>query len=284
MSRRLISGFVIVSAGVLFGACQSATAPSSAGATINGTVTSGLQAPGPFDAEADGAAMSGLTVSIVGSPSQATVDGSNHFTLSNVPPGDVRLRFQGSDVDATVTVPAVQDDEDITIGVSVTGSTATLESDDRSTTTGSLLQLEGRIDSMPPVTAAGTFIINGTTVETNGTTAFVNGGATAAFTDLLVGIRVHVSGTADGTKILATRVDIQNTDSTLPVVVNGIVSGLTGTAASFQFVVNGTTIKGTSATAFTGKSTFADLANGKRVEVKAEPGNGFVTADSIHVN
>lgn len=287
MSRRLISGLIIVSAGLFAGACQSATAPSGAGATIHGTINSTvarLEASGPSDAEAESAPASGLTVSIPGSHDQADVDAGNHFTLSNVPTGNVVLRFQGTGVDATVTVPAVQDDEDITIGVSINGSSATLDSDDRSTSDASLLQLEGRIDALPPVAAAGTFVINGTIVETNGTTTFVNGGVTAAFADLVVGVRVHVSGTADGTKLLAARVDIQNTDATLPVVVNGVVSGLTGTASSFQFVVNGTTVKGTSTTAFTGHSSFADLANGKRVEVKAEPGNGFVTADSIHVD
>jgi acyl-coenzyme A thioesterase PaaI-like protein len=289
MSRRLVPAIFVIGSLATLAACgNSMTAPSSAAATITGTVTTtGLEAPassGPSDDAAEAAPPANLTVSIVGSNIQVTVDGANHFTLSNVPSGDVLLRFHGSTVDATITVPAVQAGEDVTIGVSVNGDTATLESDDRSSTSGSLLQLEGRIAELPPASAAGTFVINGTTVETNASTTFVNGGVTAAFADLLVGVRVHVSGTADGTKLLATRVDIQNTDATLPIEVNGTVSGLTGTAASFQFVVNGTTIKGTSATAFVGNSTFADLANGTRVEVKGEPGNGFVTADSIHVN
>ena len=225
-----------------------------------------------------------MTVAVVGSNTQVTVDGSNHFTLQNVPDGDVVLRFQGPGLNSTVTVPAVQDGQTITTTVSVTNGSAELDSDDRSSTSGSLEQLEGRIDSLPPVAAASTFVVDGTVVETNAKTTFTNGGASATFADLALGIRVHVAGTADGAEILAASVDIQNTDATLPVIVNGIVAGFSGTAASFQFTADGTLVKGNTTTTFSGNSTFADLANGRRVEVQGQPGNGFVQATSIHVN
>ena len=283
MGRNVVSGAALGIALIHLAACHSSmVAPSGSGATINGAITS--TAPGPADEAADEAALSGLMVSIVGSSTQVMVDSSNHFTLTGVPGGDVVLRFQGTGVNATVTVPAVEDGEQITISVSIATNAATLVSDDRSTPAGSLEQLEGQIESLPPVSAAGTVVIDGTVVEVNGSTTFENGSAPAAFSDLALGIRVHVSGKADGAKILATDIDIQNTNATRPVIVNGIVSGFTGTASAFQFTVNGTLVKGTTATGFTGNSAFNDLANGVRVEVEGEPRNGFVTAESIHVN
>jgi hypothetical protein len=290
--RRFIIGsaltFSLVCSLVALSSCSaSMTSPSGSGATINGSLTSSAPAPsGPSDEVADvDSAEAGITVSIVGSNVQVTVDGNGHFTLTNVPGGDVILRFQGPGGPSTITVPAVQDGENITITVTITGTTASLDSDSRSSTdAGGLLQLEGRIDSLPPVAAAGTFVINGTVVETSAGTSFVQGSSTAAFTDLVLGMRVHVSGTADGTKIKATRVDIQNTNATLPVIVNGTVAGFTGSASNFQFTVDGTLVKGDSTTGFSGNSSFSDLANGKKVEVKGQPGNGFVFATSIHVN
>jgi hypothetical protein len=294
MSYRLFVGAAFIVGCSAFTACGGSwIAPSGSGATINGSITSltsssvALEAPlsGPSDtAAAEDGSSAGLTVSVVGATTQVTVDGSNHFTLEHVPGGDVVLRFQGPGLNSTVTVPAVQDGQTITITVSVTNGLAELDSDDRSSISGSLEQLEGRIDSLPPVAAAGTFDIDNTIVETNAKTTFTNGGATATFADLALGIRVHVAGTADGAKLLASSVDIQNTNATLPIIVNGMVTGLSGTAASFQFTVDGTLVKGNSTTTFTGNSTFADLANGSRVEVKGEPGNAFVLATSIHVN
>jgi len=291
MSYRRIVGSALIIGSAAFTACSgSMTAPSFSGATINGSimsVTSAVETPlsGPSDETANaGEAPAGMTVSVVGSNTQATVDGSNHFTLQNVPGGDVVLRFLGPGTDSTVTLPAVQDGQTITITVSIANGLAQLNSDDRSSTTGSLEQLEGRIDSLPPVTAAGTFDVDGTVVETNTNTTFTNGGASATFAALALGIRVHVAGTADGAKILAASVDIQNTDATLPVIVNGIVAGFSGTAAAFQFTVDGTLVKGNATTTFSGNSAFSDLANGRRVEVQGQPGNGFVLATSIHVN
>jgi hypothetical protein len=294
MFHRRFVGSALVIGCAAFTACGgSMNAPSGSGATINGSIlslaSSSVAVETPLSGPSDGAANAaespaGVTVSVVGSNMQVTVDGSNHFSLQNVPGGDVVLRFQGPGLDSSVTVPAVQDGQTITITVSITNGLAQLNSDDRSSTSGSLEQLEGRIDSLPPVAAAGTFVVDGTLVETNAKTTFTNGGASATVADLGLGIRVHVAGTADGAKILAVTVDIQNTDATLPVIVNGLVADFSGTAASFQFTVDGTSVKGNSTTSFAGNSAFADLTNGSRVEVKGQPGNGFVLATSIHVN
>jgi hypothetical protein len=70
--------------------------------------------------------------------------------------------------------------------------------------------------------------------------------------------------------------------------VNGIVSGLGGTTAAFQFEVGGRTIKGDAATQFFGDGdrpdSFASLRNGVRVEVKAETRGADLYATRIHVN
>jgi hypothetical protein len=271
---------------VLAACSSSSTSPSGSGATINGSIATGLTAQRVTSGPSPAAFPSSdsLKVTVVGSTMSTSVDGNGHFTLSHVPSGDVVLRFDGTGTSATVTVSSVQDGQTVTIVVSVRGNTAELDSDDRQGDTNGQQQLEGRIDSMPPVSAANTFVIDGTIVETNGSTTFVNGSTTAAFADLAVGVRVHVSGTADGAKLLATRIEIQNTNSTLPIVVNGTVSSLTGTAAAFQFTVDGTVVKGDATTSFIGNSAFTDLANGARVEVKGIPQNGFVLATTVHVN
>jgi hypothetical protein len=288
-----VLAFILLLASGLAAACGSSsmTSPSGSGATIIGSVAtasvSTLSAGRTISSVGGSSSAfgaSGLKVTVVGSNAAAMVDGNGQFTLTHVGSGDVVLRFDGPGVAATVTVPAVQDGQTVTIVVSVSGSTAELDSDDRESDNGGQMQLEGRIDALPPIAAAGTFVIGTRIVETNGSTTFVNGGATAAFANLAVGVRVHVSGTADGLKLLATRVDIQNTDATLPVIINGTVAALTGTQASYQFTVDGTVVKGDSTTSFTANSAFTDLANGRRVEVKGLPGNGFVTATSIHVN
>jgi hypothetical protein len=97
-----------------------------------------------------------------------------------------------------------------------------------------------------------------------------------------VSVIVTVSGT--GATVVS---DSRNPDAgQLPV--NGNVEGLTGTAASFQFTVNGYTIHGDAQTQFYGdgsqSDSFIDLKNGMRVEVKATPRDGGLYAFRLHLN
>jgi hypothetical protein len=97
-----------------------------------------------------------------------------------------------------------------------------------------------------------------------------------------ISVIVTVSGTS------ATIVsDSRNPDGgQLPV--NGNVVGLTGSAATFQFTVNGLTIHGDSQTQFYGdgsqSDSFIDLKEGMRVEVKATPRDGGLYAFRLHLN
>jgi hypothetical protein len=298
MIRMFCRAFLMLMLAAGVAACSSSmTSPSNAGATIAGSVsasspseflTESHSASGPSDETAtdDSAPALTLVVTIEGSKLQATVDANGNFTLTGVPTGNVKLRFRGTGVDSIVIVPSVEGGQTITIVVSIKSGSeeGELEVDDRSGTAGGLRQLEGRVDAIPPVSAAGTFVVDGKTVVTNGSTVFTEHGSTVTFADVAVGMRVHVAGTPSGDTVVASTVMIQNTNATLPTSVNGTVQGFIGTPSSFSFTVNGTLIKGDATTTFNGNSSFGDLGNGKRVEVKAVPGNGFVTATSIHVN
>lgn len=287
MIRRVL--LMLTLAGGVAACSSSMTSPSTTGATITGSVSASSPSSGPADelAFADSAAADStpvLVVTVEGTKIQVTADANGNFTLTGVPVGDIKLRFRGTGVDSIVIVPAVEGGQTITIVVTITGGSAELDLDDRSGTADGLLQLEGRIESLPPVTAADTFILNGKTVVTNTSTVFTDHGSNTTFAALAVGVRVHVAGTASGDTIVASKVMIQNTNATLPISVNGTVQGFAGIASGFSFTVDGTLVKGDLTTTFKGNSAFADLANGKRVEVKGVQGNGFLTATSIHVN
>jgi hypothetical protein len=233
-----------------------------------------------------GSALSGITVSVSGTSITSGIDGAGRFNLVGVPPGDVNLAFSGPGVNATLSVTQVQPAETITLVVNVSGTTAEVESSARSG--GSEDQLEGRVESLPPTTAAGTFVVGGRTVKTDGSTKFLQGSATRSFADLQIGMRVHVRGRASGAALMASLVEIQNTNTSIPVEVNGVIDSLTGTAASFQFKIGSRLVKGDSATVFFGDGSnpksFADLKDGVRVEVKGEQRDGFVYASRLHIN
>lgn len=170
-------------------------------------------------------------------------------------------------------------------------------------------EIEGTITALPPTTAASTFTVAGKTVMTTSSTVFDNNGVTKTFADLKVGLKVEVNGTLSGTTLMATRVEIESAAPTpMPptpaptpapsVKVQGTVSGLTGTASSFQFMVGTTLVKGDGSTKFSSggedsgdavaikdvaATTFANLKNGVMVEVEGTQQTGFVQAVQIHI-
>ncbi len=250
--------------------------PASGGAVITGTVLG--SSVGARTAASTGGSM---TVSVVGTNITVTVGLTGQFTITGVPSGDITLKFHGVGGDATITVTQVTQGETINITVTIQGTTATTETEERESA--GLTQVEGRITAID--TTAKTFTLAGKTITTDGSTTFRHGSdSTFVFEDLVVGWRVHVAGTKTSDGVLASRVEIQNTNGDIHVNVNGTVSALQGTASAFEFTVNGTLVKGDAATSFTGKNKFADLANGRRVEVKGQQKNGYVQATSIHIN
>ena len=224
----------------------------------------------------------GMTVSVTGTNVTAQVNAAGRFALLNVPPGNVELRFNAPGVLATISLIELQTGQTIELTVTVSDTSATVESDRRSL--GREEQLEGRVESLPPTTAALSLVVAGRTVTTDGNTTFYVNGAPATFSSLEIGQRVHVKGQTNAGSLLARSIDIQNTNTAIGVNLNGTVSNLTGTLAAFEFVVNGRLVKGDAATEFFGNSRFLDLVNGGRAEVKGVQRDAFVYAQRIHAH
>jgi hypothetical protein len=259
------------------------TTPGLGGSTavISGSVRSGSA---QLASTANGAP-AGMTVSIVGTSISSGIDAAGRFNLPGVPPGDVRLQFKATGLDAIVPITPVQPSQSVDLVVNVSGSTVMVEADLR--TTAGEVELEGRIESLPPTMPDGSLVVAGRTVNTTGTTRIEQGGAERTFDALLIGMRVHVKGTASGTAVTATRIIIQNTNTWIPVNINGIIQSLAGTADLFEMYVNDRLIKGDALTEFFGnggRDDFSSLQVGLRVEVKGQQRDGYVYAERLHVN
>lgn len=285
--RRLFA--VVLTVGAVTAACGGkSTMPTSPSANGGAAVPGGGTSSKGF-ASITGAVQGALpsTVAVVGTSTSATVDSGGRFVLPNVPAGDVQLQLTGGGANATLPVPAVQPSQSIDMVVSVAGSIASIDSQVRSGG-GAESELEGRVEALPPTTTAMSFKAAGKLVTTDPTTQFVDGGQPRRFADLQIGMRVHVKGSPSAEGIAATRVELQNSQTSIEVEVNGTVSSLSGSASAFQFMVNGTLVKGDGATTFFGDGdkpdAFADLKNDMRVEVKGQQQNGFVAATRIHID
>lgn len=116
-------GLALVAAGC-GGSGTAPTAPSStggAGATIAGTVSG-----------AGAAAPAGMTVAVVGTSLSAAVETSGGFHLPGVPAGNVQLQFKNASVNATAQIANVANEELVQIQVQVSGSSASIVSEVRS--------------------------------------------------------------------------------------------------------------------------------------------------------
>jgi hypothetical protein len=292
--RTFFFRFIIV-ASALSAACggkgSAPTAPSNNTGTTgtssaaNATITGSVQgASSGLTAYSGGVALTGITITVVGTSISANADAAGRFTLMNVPPGDVQLQLTGG-ANSMLSVGTVQASQTLDLVVTVSGSTASIDSQVKSG--GGEAELEGRVESLPPTTAALTFKAAGRTVKTDGATQFIDGSATRTFADLQIGMRVHAKGSLSGDTFTATRVELQNAQIT-PVEVNGTIDTLTGSAGAFQFKIGSRVVKGDANTTFFGDGdkpdTFSDLKNGARVEVKGQQRDGFVYATRLHIN
>lgn len=267
---------------------MSAPAAAPSGATVQGTVTApGSGATAPSSLASSSSAIQGLTVEVVGAGVSAPVDAAGGFTLRGVPAGTVRLRFFGPGVDVTASLTGVNSTDTITIVVVVTPAAATIVSESRNgaPASPSVVEVEGRIEAVQP---QDWIVVSGRRILVPAGTPMREGDRIRDWSDLKPGVRVHVKARVDGADLIATFIEIQNTDADLPVTLNGLVERLTGTPAAFEFTVNGRLVRGDAATAFFGDGdrpdSFTSLANGRRVEVKGQQRDGFVYAVRIHVN
>lgn len=109
------------------------SSPGSGGATVVGIVNGGASAMSAGAGPAGATAPSGLTVTVVGTNLSSSVDTLGRFEITGVPSGTIRLQFRDATVDATIEIANVGSDDLIQIRVTITGSTATVESEQRST-------------------------------------------------------------------------------------------------------------------------------------------------------
>lgn len=254
-------------------------APAGNTAVVSGSVRSGS----PLLSASTGAAVAGLVVTVVGTNISSGVDAAGRFTLTGVPAGDVQLKFTGPGVDATVRLSQVLAAQTVTLSVNVTATGVVVEAEVRSTSSEG--ELEGRVEALPPTVAAGSLMVASMMVKTNAGTRIELGGATKAFADLQIGMRVHVVGVPSSGEVLASVIRIQNTNTWVPVQVNGVIDSLSGSAALFDFKVGSRLVKGDSLTEFLGSGKgFTALKNGVRVEVKGQQRDGYVYAERLHVS
>jgi hypothetical protein len=233
-----------------------------------------------------GAPLAAMSAQVVGTSVSSPIGTGGDFSLTGVPEGGVQLRFVGSGVDASVALSPVKAGDTISLIVGVSGATAVIESESRNS--GGQVELEGRIESLPPTQPANTLIVAGRTVTVGTPTVIRDGSSTKTFAGLAIGQRVHVKGKLDGSAIAADIITVQNTNTSIPVNVNGTVETLTGTSSAFIFFVSGREIRGDATTTFYGDNdeplAFSSLKVGSRVEVKGLQRDAFVFAERIHIN
>lgn len=267
-------------------ACNGPTGPTGiSGVTINGSIVPASASAAMGGPAAARPALStippGMTVSVEGTAVTTQVSASGNFVLLQVPPGNAGLRFSAPGVLAVAALNGLVSGQTVEVTVTVTETTAEIESDRRSL--GREEQLEGRVEALPPIAAVGSLVVAGRVVLVSPVTTYLLHGVASSFNALEVGQRVHVKGQNAGS-LLARSIEIQNTNTSIVVPLNGTISNFNGTSSAFEFTVSGRLVKGDAATVFFGNSRFSDLVNGARVEVKGAERNGFVYATRLKVN
>jgi hypothetical protein len=243
---------------------EPSTTPAGANVSLIGTVA----APVP----------SGLRVTVGGTDNSAQVDSTGQFAITNAPSGTVDLRFTGPGVSSSLSLANLLADQTVTMVVTVSGQIATLESIRR--VRGADEEIEGRIESLTPPT---TLVVAGRTITTGTSTAFTAGGQTVAFDVLGVGQRITAKGQSGGSALIAAQVDVLT-----PIVIgnlslNGVMSNVTGTRSTFQFMVGSTPVQGDAATIFDAGSQFNELGSGLIIAVTGVQRTGFVYATRLNI-
>lgn len=142
VTRTLITAscLALVAAAGCGGRVSGPTGPSGStgatGATITGTVNGGNMTFSTASASARvtaAAAPSGMTVTVVGTNLTTAVDILGQFELAGVPSGNMQLQFKQGSVSATIQLSNVGEQELVQIQVNVSGTSATIVNEVRST-------------------------------------------------------------------------------------------------------------------------------------------------------
>ena len=201
--------------------------------------------------------------------------------LNGVPTGNVTLQFTGPGVNARATISDVKDQEVIRITVRVSGSQAIVNVMDRHNPQNGV-EVEGVITSIN--TGARTLVVNGRTISVPINAAIRHGDRGLAFTDLKVGQRVHVKGTADGSTVVASEVKLQDENETEQAEAEGTVSALSGGCPMLMFMVKLTKVTTSAGTQFRGASC-SGVANGVKVEVRGtRQTDGSIAATGVTID
>lgn len=264
---------------------EPAPAPAPAGSAV---VTGTVVAPGSsFVASATLVGMGGVNVSVVGTSISATADGSGRFTLQNVPSGDQQLEFSGAGANARLPLDDITERERIDLTVEVSGSSAQVVSQER--VTGSEAQVEGRITALDA--GARTLQVNNVQVTVPAGVPIRHGSTELQFSNLRMGDRVHVKGSATGGGVTANEVNVQQGEDTPgggggdvedDASVSGSISGKSGACPGLQFQVVDKTVITNGSTQFRG-GTCESLANGTMVEVEGSASGSTITAKKVQV-
>lgn len=270
---------------------------SVTGATISGTVltgASGLTGASAMSVRREGAT---LTVSIVGTSLNAIADASGHFTLSNVPSGDLTLAFTGNGIDARITITGVHANDQIRITVTVNGNTAELDENEHEKENHEA-EVEGRVASTNCAANPQTIVVGTMTPTTvNIQNARIrHDGNTLTCAQIQVNDRVEAHGTKNGATLVATDVNVKtdhrvedqpghdddDDDDENEAEVKGTVAGAAaGHACPFTFTVGTTTVVTTEGTTFK-DTTCAKVVNGVTVEAKGtRTGPTTITATRV---
>jgi hypothetical protein len=277
-------------------ACNSSnpTAPSNGGVTITGSVV----APGGADASTASEPASGppagafvppgLAVAVVGTGITVPIGAAGQFVLSGVPAGTVQLRFTAPGTSATLTLTGLEAGQQVTISISLTPSSAAIQSEHRSG--GGGLNVNGILSNFTGTSDAFEFMVNGQLVKGDAQTEFFGN---SHFSELANGQRVEVKGSQRVGFVYAVRIhvndpddeDDEDEDNGLTGVIAGPPSGV---SPNLTFVVGSTTVTTNSATVVQRKSdksqTPAQLQAGMTVEVSGNSlPNGTVVAKKIHI-
>lgn len=209
--RHTTAAVCVALAGVLVIGCGQWHAPGStspsdlggsfgntgSGGVVAGTVRSATHAAGPV------AAVSPMTVTVVGTTIKAVVSASGKFKLEHVPAGAIRLQFSGNGVNASMDGGTLHEHETVEFQLTVSVTTVIIDATMRVSDDGEA-ELEG------PVTQ-----ISGSCPSATVTVGSWSGSLSSSVSDctsIRIGVRVRLVGHRMNTSVIVVvRVEVNVT-------------------------------------------------------------------------
>jgi hypothetical protein len=234
------------------------------GAVVSGIVTSASATT--MTATTSGARVMDVAgvqrVEVVGTNISSAVDGQGRFSLTGVPAGSAQLRFTGTGGNAIISV-SVEANQNISVIVTISGSSATIVSDSRNPD-GGQLPVNGNVEGLTGSASAFQFTVNGLTIKGDAQTQFYGDGSQSdSFGDLKNGMRVEVKATARDGGLYAFRLHLNKDNATDggnsgggnppgqqddSASIEGTLSSLGGSIPNLQLVVAGVTVRTSAST------------------------------------